>query len=227
MSDYLQHGKTDGKRLGREAPGGDELASWMDAWQDPVPAGAAAATAAAGEERDQLERVKRSSRRFGIGLIALTVGELLSCAATLTFVGLWAAAKPDPWRWALLAFSCFLFVAAEAFVLINRRGTYRPKNQTLQAFVELEWLRAERQLRTIRFSVPFLLLEMGAIGGLQLGQLAADPERAARVPTVALHLLLITLALLAVLVPALWLWYRNVRRKMRELEPLRAAFAPA
>lgn len=202
-------------------PAADELASWRHAWQEPgMPADAAADAALAA----RAERVKRGSRRFGIGLLALTAGELLFSALSIALVGYWVYLEPEPWRWALLVLAVVLVVWAEVFVLRNRRGTYRPRNQTTQAFVELEWLRAERQLRTIRFTLPFFLIEMAALAALRLGELSADPARAARVPALAAELLAITGATLAVMVPAIYVWYRRVRRKMKELEPLRAAF---
>lgn len=203
-------------------PAADELARWRHAWQEP---GQPADAAAGAELAARAARVKRGSRRFGIGLFALTAGELLFSALSIALAGYWVYLEPEPWRWALLVLAVVLVVWAEVFVLRNRRGTYRPRNQTTQAFVELEWLRAERQLRTIRFTLPFFLVEMAALAALRLGELSADPARAARVPALAAELLAITGAILAVMAPAIYLWYRRVRRKMKELEPLRAAFA--
>jgi hypothetical protein len=199
-----------------------ELASWMDAWQEPAAGGPDG-----GEDFAlRVERVKTGSRRFGIGLLALTAGELLISLGTLLFAGHWVYLKPEPWRWALLACAVGLILVAHYFTLTNRRGTYRPRNQTTQAFVELEWLRAKRQLRTIRFTLPFLLFEMAAIAAIRLGQLASAGAPMGRIGSLALSLLAVTLAMVAVLAPALWLWRRKVRAKMKELEPLRAALAP-
>ncbi len=202
-------------------PGGDELASWMDAWQE---SGQGSGAIAGEELAARLEKVKRGSRRFGFGLVVLTAVELLFSLFGLGFLGYWAWLKPDAWRWALLLLGVLLLVTAQVFTLLNRRGTYRPRNQTTQAFVELDWLRAHRQLRTIRFSLRFFLLEMAVIAVLRFAELASRAAPAARLVEVGLSLSGVTLAMLAVLLPALWLWHRRVRRKIAELEPLHAAF---
>lgn len=199
----------------------DDLASWRDVWQE---SGQSSGALAGGELAARIERVRRGSRRFGFGLIALTAGELLFSLCTIGFLGYWAWLRPDVWRLLLVLLGMLLVVVAQVFTLKNRRGTYRPRNQTTQAFVELEWLRAHRQLRTIRFSLRFLLFEIAAIAALRFAELVSQAAPAARLLEVGLSFVGFLLPLAAVIVPALWLWHRTIRRKIAELEPLHAAF---
>lgn len=199
----------------------DDLASWQEAWRD----GPAAAAPPAPELAELVAKVKRSSRRFGFGLLALTVAELLVCVGTLAIATFYVAKNPTPWRLALLALAFLVVVVAEVFVLRNRRGTYRPRNETTQAFVELEWLRTQRQLRTIRWSLPFFLFEIVSMAAVRYGELASDPARAHLVPLFLQRFGLFAAILMLLLTVGTWFWRRQVRRKIAELEPLRAAFA--
>lgn len=199
----------------------EEWQTWRDAWQDPAEQEAAWPA----ELEERMAKVRRSSRRFGLGLAVLTAAELVVCAGTLAFVSYFVAQKPTPWRFAIWALAAVLLITAQTFALRNRRGTYRPKNQTTRAFVELEWLRTQRQLRTIRWSTRFFALELLAIFALRLGEQASDPERIGQLPRLVLHLAILSAVLSVILGGGLWLWSRQVHRKMKELEPLRAALA--
>lgn len=200
-------------------PGRDELASWQEAWQEP-------AAGLAGPLDEEVARVKRCSRRFGRSLVAVTIGELLTSTGALAFAAYHMAQKPSPWRYAFLGLVFLLVGTAQVFALLNRRGTWRPRNETTHAFVELEWLRTQRQLRTIRWCLPFFAFEMVSLAGLRLGELASDPARAGRVSEIAGRFALYGGLCLVLIALATWRWHWKVRRKRKELEPLRAAFAP-
>lgn len=200
----------------------NEWHSWQEAWQEP----GEQQLAWPAELAERVARVKRSSRRFGLALVAVTAGELLVSLATLLFVTWYVVQKPTPWRFAMFALAALLVLVAQTFTLRNRRGTYQPENQTIRAFVELEWLRAQRQLRTIRWSLKFFAAEILALTALRVAELASDPGRIDRLPRVLLQLTALGIVLAGILGGGLWLWRRQVHRKMKELEPLRAAFAP-
>jgi hypothetical protein len=199
----------------------DEWQTWRDAWQDP----AEQEEAWPAELAERVAKVKRSSRRFGMGLVVLTASELVVSLASLLFVAWYVAQKPTPWRFAMFGLAALLVGAAQIFTLRNRRGTYRPQNHSIRAFVELEWLRTQRQLRTIRWSLKFFAFEMVALAALRVAELASDPSRIDRLPRMLLHLTITGIFMAAILCGGIWLWRRQVHRKMQELEPLRAAFA--
>ncbi len=206
-----------------DAQAPSELQDWMSAWQGP-PA-APGETHRDAELAARIEKVKRSSHHFGLGLLALTISEILFGLVALVAAAFWLAQQPMPFKWITFGLICVFVVAAEFLVLKNRRGTYRPKNQTTQAFIELEWLRGRRQLNTIRWLIPFVVVEILAIGGLRIWEMANDPHRAARLPELILSLLLFITYFFLAFLPFLWFWRRHVQRKMKELEPLREAFA--
>lgn len=204
-------------------PANGEIASWMAAWQEPDPD----AESRQRELAARIDKVKKSSRRFGVGLLVLTISELVFCLGVLIWGLFWVLVHPEPWRWVLLGLATVLVVVAEVFVLRNRRGTYRPRNQTTQAFIELEWLRTQRQLRTIRFFVPFLAVEIGSIFCVRVWELTSHPGRADKLPQFLQQVLLVSLLLLTAIGAGTWVWYRRILQKIRELEGLRAAFLPA
>ena len=203
---------------------GGEWQSWVAAWQEPQ----TTATSRPDPEKElaeQIAKVKKSSRRFGFGLVILTISEILFCIAAIVFMAYWLSAKPDPWRAALFVVALLFLGIAMVFSIKNRRGTYRPRNETTQAFIELEWLRTQRQLRTLRFVIPGIVLELVVVIVLRIWHVMGLPDAAERLPGLFRFFGIYTLAILLIFGPAFWLWHRKILQKQRELEPLRAAFA--
>lgn len=200
-----------------------EWQSWVSAWQEPP-----TATPRPDPERElaaQIEKVKKSSRRFGFGLVILTASEIVFCIAALVFMVYWLNVKPDSWRLILFLVALVFMAIAMVFTLKNRRGTYRPRNETTQAFIELEWLRTQRQLRTLRFVIPGIIIELAIVLALRLWQVSGLPDAAERLPGLFRFFGLYTLAVALIFGPAFWLWHRKILKKRSELEPLRAAFS--
>lgn len=210
--------------MNEERKEGGEWQSWVSAWQEPQ----TSATSRPDPEKElaeQIAKVKKSSRRFGFGLVILTISEILFCIAAIVFMAYWLNAKPDPWRAGLFLVALLFLTIAMVFSIKNRRGTYRPRNETTQAFIELEWLRTQRQLRTLRFVIPGIALELVVVFVLRIWHVTGLPDAAERLPDLLRFFGLYTLAIILIFGPAFWFWYRKIRQKQQELEPLRAAFA--
>ena len=209
--------------MNEERSEGGEWQSWVSAWQESQPSPSRPDPEK--ELAEQIAKVKKSSRRFGFGLVILTISEILFCIAAIVFMAYWLSIKPDPWRAGLFLVALVFLAIAMVFSIKNRRGTYRPRNETTQAFIELEWLRTQRQLRTLRFVIPGIAIELITVIALRIWHITGLPDAAERLPELLRFFGLYTLAILLIFGPAFWLWYRRIRQKQQELEPLRAAFA--
>jgi hypothetical protein len=195
----------------------DDFQSWASAWQADE---AADAVRLPPIDADAL---RRRSRRYRAGMIWLTIGELATCLVVLA----WLAARA--WRaetaaaWAGFGLALALVAFAEWLVLTSRRGTYHPANQTLRAYLDLEILRAERQLRTARAIVPFVLVETLLVFAWRYWELSALPTWAERWPEYLAQGVWISLILIGLTLLGAALWRRRVSAQLVERRALRRA----
>ena len=148
--------------------------------------------------------LRRTVANHRLMLVAVTAAEILfTCGlAWLTYVVLRGGITSWKIVWAI---SVWVFVAiAFAFVLWNRRGTWTAEAESVAEYVRLTRLRAERQLRSLRFAVWLLVAESVVV----LTQLIVFE----RMTATAMLLLVGCIAVVA-------LWIVLMRRKIgRDLE---------
>ena len=121
-----------------------ELESWSAAWRSQ---GRLA--------DDDLRRLRRRTRRH----VWSGVGTLLFGVAFLTVFTAWTVQRPEPTMLVAAVAVWGLVLAATTFELSNRRGTWRPRNDSTRAFLELSELQARRRRRGVRFGWLLLAAE--------------------------------------------------------------------
>ncbi len=92
-------------------------------------------------------------------LIAATVGEILLVASFAWLSWLVAGDGVEPWEVVFLTTLWGFTLLAGAFAWWNRRGTWRALGESVEEFVRLTRLRAERQTRSIDFSLGLFAAE--------------------------------------------------------------------
>ena len=192
----------------------EELMGWMDDWQSEEAGTKTPVLPSA--ERD---RLKRKARRFGLGLVTLSVVELLFCGGLLVWIVQIALRKQTPEAWALVALCVVSIVLSEVVTLWNRRGTWRPGNDSVLAFAELEELRQRRQLLSATRIVPgFLLFQLALMLPWAWWAFSVrDPY----LLEARFHLILAWTVLISALVLAKCAYWAGLcRRRLEELEPL-------
>ena len=115
-----------------------------------------------------------------------------------------------------------LVVGGQAWLLWNRRGTWRPQNDSVRAFLELEQLRVERQLFTATRLMPaFYALELAILIPWKWWQLSIHhPET---VETSMLRLAGILGAISLAIFGGLLGWRRRMLERRQDLAQLAAA----
>ena len=121
-----------------------EMERWTDAWR-------AEGDAAGGE----LATIRRRARRH----VWAGVGNLLAGAVFLVVYTTWALLRPDPAMLVAAAAVWVIVLATTAFELWNRRDTWRPRNQSTRAFLDLTELQLHRRALGLRFGWVLLLVE--------------------------------------------------------------------
>ena len=196
-----------------------ELQSWIDAWQEDEEAPAAHGAPTV----EECERLRHRAQRFGHWLVLGTAVEIASMLAVLLWVGGIAWRNPSAQNLVLLAMVVLLVVVGEGLALWNRRGTWRPRNDSVKAFLDLEHLRQKRQLFTAKWLLPvFLAFELALLLPWKWWQLASNPEVEAVGP-VFLKVLGLMIALVVITFLGLTLWAGRVRRRLEEIEELQAS----
>lgn len=144
-----------------------------------------------------LRRTVATHRLF---LIIATAAEILLLGA-LAWVT-YAVMRPGITSWKVVwAVSLWVFVViAYSFVWWNRRGTWVAHGDSVAEYVRLTKLRAERQLRSLRFAVALLIAESVVV----IAQLIAFDRLTAN-----------AMVFLGVCVAVVALWVVLMRRKIR------------
>lgn len=103
-----------------------------------------------------MTRVRRQDRWLRMGLVL----EWIVAASLCGFVLIALIQKPDTTRILIALLVCALVVWALVFSVGNRKGLWRPLEETTSAYLALIELRVERQLRAIRFAWLLYMVEM-------------------------------------------------------------------
>ena len=152
------------------------------------------------DDRVDAAPLRRTVATHRLMLVAVTAVEILFTLALawLTYAVLRGGMTSWKVAWAI---SVWVFVAiAFSFVLWNRRGTWTADSESVAEYVRLTRLRAERQLRSLRFAVGLLVAESIVV----LVQLIAFDR-----------LTVTAMALLAASVAVIAAWIVLMRRKIR------------
>jgi hypothetical protein len=152
-----------------------EWESWAREWRSEEGEGSRSSTIG----REEIERrVRRQSRRLRLLVFvdALVVSVFLALSA-------WMAIRiPDPLMivWAAAVW-VFTFVAL-AFTIRNRRGIWAASAETTRAYLELSLERCRRKVRTARFGMQLLTVEIVFLLLWGTWEIAAHPERLSERP---------------------------------------------
>jgi hypothetical protein len=92
-------------------------------------------------------------------LVAATLGEILLVAAFVWLSVIVAGDGVEPWEMVWLTTLWGFSLLAAAFAWWNRRGTWSALGESVEEFVHLTRLRAERQRRSIVFSLGLFVAE--------------------------------------------------------------------
>ena len=159
--------------------------------------------------------LRRRTQRFGLGLLALTVVEVLALSAVLFVFSRKAWNDPEPIEVTIATTLWILGLAAMGFSVWNRRGTWRPTSESTLAFAALWRKRCHRRLRGVRFGWGLLAVETLFFIPWIAWVIASDPAKLERAPGIYFtnYGLLAGLILVASLV---LLFYR--RQTVRELD---------
>lgn len=164
-------------------------------------------------------RIRRKVKLYGIGLILLTVSEVVLNVGLLAWMLPKILERRHPVDLVGLAGVFLLFAVAIVFSFWNRRGTWWPAAESTRTFVDLSIERCRRKLLTLRYCPGFLAVEMVFVGIWGTWSLLEQPEppAAARWMTFFGVLALFAAAVLG------WVsWYRKrTLRELAELEELR------
>ena len=132
-----------------------ELEAWRAEWLLEAPRDSAAA------RLDLSLKVKRQRTRMMVTLAA----EIVLSVAFLAGSAALALDRPSAPVLVLVAGIWVFVAAALTFSLWNRRGAWRPGGESVQDFVELVRERYRRDLRTARFGMALLLVQIVFILG--------------------------------------------------------------
>jgi hypothetical protein len=143
-----------------ETTGNGDWSAWSATWESvgggghpatPAASAASAATALAGLRR----RAARQRRRQ----LAIVAGEGVLCLALLALSGVLLRGGAAAWEVVWLGTLWGFVLVAGGFAWWNRRATWRATGAALEDYVRLARLRAERQLRTVRFVLLLYVAE--------------------------------------------------------------------
>ncbi len=194
-----------------------ELRAWAADWRGE--------DEAAPDAAEVRRRIRTSSRRQA----AFTVGEFAITVAVLALVTWQAGRLPAVWNVAAMGALGILAVAALAYTLWNRMGTWKPAAESTGAHLDLLALRLRRRLRALHVGLYLLAVETLVLAGWLWFLLG---ERASRTGVPAPALRYVTnFALLAVwicLFAAGCIWViRRTRRQLHEVFRLRSELGNA
>lgn len=110
-----------------------------------------------------LETLMRRERRRRVLMTLVVVSEALISLAGLAFAYLAARRMPASGGSILVGGVVVYIAVLTAFAVWNRRGTWRPLAETTEAFIAISILRCRRGLRTVRFVIGIVLLQLLAM----------------------------------------------------------------
>ena len=152
----------------------------------------------------------------------LVAAEVLLSIAVVVF-GVYALARqPRPLAIFLVADGWLLLVVAWAFAIWNRRSTWRPVTETVQAYVQLSRTRCQRQLRAVRFTVIIVAAQLAAVSLWRLlggDTIRTSDEHGSWPPVVSV------LVVAGYLVWGTW-YGRRARGQLAELDRLHGELRP-
>lgn len=171
--------------------------------------------------REERRRLRRRMRRwtwwmgFEYGL------ETLLAVGATAWLFLRARQADSLLGWTHFVLVQVLLAVAFGFTWWNRRGTWRPKNQSTRAHLGLEILRARRKLRAATHIMPlFLAFELALLLPWKLWQLSVDPGVLDMAAALRRTGLLVGIVVVAVLFGC-WLAARRFRADLEALRALR------
>ena len=110
-----------------------------------------------------LETLMRRERRRRVLMTLVVVSEALISLAGLAIAYLAARRMPASGGSILVGGVVVYIAVLTAFAVWNRRGTWRPLAETTEAFIAISILRCRRGLRTARFVIGIVLLQLLAM----------------------------------------------------------------
>lgn len=187
----------------------------MDAWQSEN-AEEASPPPLSEEVR---RRIRRKVKLYGIGLILLTVSEVVVNVGLLAWMLPKILEQRHPVDFVGFAGVLLLFAVAIVFSFWNRRGTWWPAAESTRTFVDLSIERCRRKLLTLRYCPGFLAVEMVFVAIWGTWSLLDRPESPPAGRWITFFGLL---ALFAAAVLAWVAWYKKrTLRELAEFEELR------
>jgi hypothetical protein len=157
-----------------------------------------------------IDRLLRQERRRRVGMALLIGAEIAISAVALLGSWLVRARLGATGLAAVLGYVAMIW----GFALWNRRGTWRPEQETVEGFMRLHRLRCERGILTTRFVLAIVAVQ----AAVSVGWIAVVFARAGGLLPGLLARLGIPLGVGAAY--AIWaIWYRQViRRRLERLE---------
>jgi hypothetical protein len=150
-------------------------------------------------------------------MLRLLAAEMLLSIAIVAFGAYALASQPRPLAIFLVADSWVLLAIAWAFSIWNRRSTWRPVTETVEAYLELSRTRCRRQLRAVWFTIAVIVLQLVAVALWRL--LGGESMPTAPGPR---SLLPVASGLVVAGYLTWGAWYgRRARRQLVELDRLR------
>ena len=121
------------------------------------------------------QRIRRKVRRYGRGLVLLTLFEIAGCAAALAWLWKELLAQPGAVGTVGFAGTAVFIAVALAFSFWNRRGIWAPASESTLTFVELSLERQRRKLVALRICPWFLAAELAFLVPWTLWALLSKP----------------------------------------------------
>ncbi|HJR62780.1 MAG TPA: hypothetical protein VJ803_03700 [Gemmatimonadaceae bacterium] len=150
-------------------------------------------------------------------MLWLVAAEVVLSIGVVAF-GLYAlASQRGPLAIFLVADSWLLLAIAWAFAIWNRRSTWRPATETVEAYLELSRTRCQRQLRAVWFTIGVIVLQLVAA---VLWRVLGGEAMAAGPVVRSWALIASTLVVAGYLAWGAW-YGRRSRRQLAELDRLR------
>jgi hypothetical protein len=148
-------------------------------------------------------------------------GELLAGVIWIVAAAALALSRPYPATLVLCGGVCLVVIVAVGFSIWNSAGTWRPRGESVSAFVELACERCRRDLRAIAFSKALLVVQLAFV----LSWVLANRGRPDLLPELSMPAparLVVPAAIPAALYLWIALWQRRTQRAMARLDDLRA-----
>lgn len=187
----------------------------MEAWQSASPGEAVSPQLS----EDIRRRIRRKVKLYSIGLILVTISEVVVNLALLAWMLPKILEQQRPVDFVGFAGVFLLFAVAFGFAFWNRRGTWWPAAESTRTFLDLSIKRCRRKLLTLRYCPGFLAVEIVFVATWGTWALL---DRPVPPPVTRWMTFFGALALFAAAVFGWVIWYRKrTLRELAELEELR------